>query len=105
MKILLVGSGGREHALAWKIAKSPRRTRRYGVFTAAAAAKAFLETFTAPYVIKADGLAAGKGVVIAQTRGAAEEAIDEMLGGQFGAAGARVVIEEFMAGEEASLFA
>jgi phosphoribosylamine--glycine ligase len=196
MNILLVGSGGREHALAWKIAQSPRLTRlvcapgnpgmaaqgelrpikatdvaglvalaqeiavdlvvigpesaveagladalaqagiacfgpsraagqlesskaftkafcdrhdlptaAYGVFAAPDAAKAFLTGFSAPYVIKADGLAAGKGVVIAQTRGEAEAAIDDMLGGGFGAAGARVVIEEFMAGEEASLFA
>jgi phosphoribosylamine--glycine ligase len=196
MNILLVGSGGREHALAWKIAQSPRLTRMvcapgnpgmaaqgelrpikatdvaglvalaqeiaadlvvigpesaveagladalaqagiacfgpsraagqlesskaftkafcdrhdlptaaYGVFETPEAAKAFLAGFSAPYVIKADGLAAGKGVVIAQTRGEAEAAIDDMLGGGFGAAGARVVIEEFMAGEEASLFA
>jgi phosphoribosylamine--glycine ligase len=196
MNILLVGSGGREHALAWKIAQSPlvKRlvaapgnpgvealcetrsvkatdieglvalaqeiaadlvvvgpesalevgladrlaelgvpcfgptaaaaqletskaftkqfcdrhglpTAAYGVFEDAALAKAFLNQFDAPYVIKADGLAAGKGVVIAEDRAAAEEAIDDMLGGRFGAAGARVVIEEFMTGEEASLFA
>ncbi len=196
MKILLVGSGGREHALAWKIAQSPLLTRLvsapgspgmaalgevravgvtdvagqvalaqeieadlvvigpesaveagladalaevgiacfgpsaaagqlesskaftkafcarhglptagYGVFETAAEAKAALDQFQAPYVIKADGLAAGKGVVIASSRTEAEAAIEDMLGGQFGAAGARVVIEEFMAGEEASLFA
>ena len=196
MKILLVGSGGREHALAWKIAQSPLLTRLvsapgsagmaalgevravgvtdvagqvalaqeiqadlvvigpesaveagladalaevgiacfgpsaaagrlesskaftkafcarhglptagYGVFETAAEAKAALDQFEAPYVIKADGLAAGKGVVIASSRTEAEAAIEDMLGGQFGAAGARVVIEEFMAGEEASLFA
>jgi phosphoribosylamine--glycine ligase len=196
MNILLVGSGGREHALAWKIAQSPlvKRlvaapgnpgmealcetrpvkatdvdglvalaqeiaadlvvvgpesalevgladrlaelgvpcfgptaaaaqletskaftkqfcdrhglpTAAYGVFEDAGQAKAFLNQFDAPYVIKADGLAAGKGVVIAEDRAAAEEAIDDMLGGRFGAAGARVVIEEFMTGEEASLFA
>ena len=196
MNILLVGSGGREHALAWKIAKSPLVTRlvcapgnpgmaevgevravkatdvdalvalageiaadlvvigpesaidagladalidagfacfgpskaagqlesskaftkafcdrhglptaAYGVFEEAAPAKAFLAQFSAPYVIKADGLAAGKGVVIAQSHAEAEAAIDDMLGGGFGGAGARVVIEEFMAGEEASLFA
>ncbi len=57
-------------------------------------------------MIKADGLAAGKGVIIAHTRAEAEKAIDDMLSGRvFGAAGGRVVIEEFMAGEEASLFA
>jgi phosphoribosylamine--glycine ligase len=80
-------------------------TARHGTFEDAAAAKAFLGQFTAPFVIKADGLAAGKGVVIAETRADADAAIDDMLGGKFGAAGARVVIEEFMAGEEASLFA
>jgi phosphoribosylamine--glycine ligase len=196
MNILLIGSGGREHALAWKIAQSPLLTRlvvapgnpgiaalcetravkvtdvdglvalaremaadlvvvgpesslevgiadrlaelgvpcfgptaaaaqletskaftkqftdrhglptaAYGVFEDAALAKAYLNQFDAPYVIKADGLAAGKGVVIATTRAEAEAAIDDMLGGRFGAAGARVVIEEFMTGEEASLFA
>ena len=196
MNILLVGAGGREHALAWKIAQSPLLTRlvcapgnpgmakvsetrnvaatdvagqvalaqeiaadlvvigpesavevgladaleklgipcfgpsaaagqletskaftkafcdrhglptaAYGVFEAPAPAKAFLDRFTAPYVIKADGLAAGKGVTIAQNRADAEAAIDDMLGGGFGAAGARVVIEEFLEGEIASLFA
>jgi len=196
MNILLVGSGGREHALAWKIAQSPLLTRlviapgnpgmealgelravgaadvpalvslareigadlvvvgpeaalevgladrlaeasipcfgataraaqlevskaftkdfcarhdlptaAYGVFETAPEARAFLDRFSAPYVIKADGLAAGKGVVIAQNRAEADAAIDDMLGGRFGQAGARVVIEEFMQGEEASLFA
>lgn len=80
-------------------------TAGYGVFDNAKAAKASLNRFDAPYVIKADGLAAGKGVVIAQTRAEAEAAVDNMLGGRFGTAGARVVIEEFMTGEEASLFA
>ena len=80
-------------------------TAAYGVFDAAAPAKAFLDQFTAPYVIKADGLASGKGVTIAATRAEAEAAIDDMLGGGFGAAGARVVIEEFLVGEIASLFA
>jgi len=196
MNILLVGSGGREHALAWKIAQSPLLTRlvcapgnpgmakiadtravaatdvaaqvalaqkmaadlvvigpesaveagladaleaagiacfgpskaagrletskaftkafcdrhhlptsAYGVFEAPAPAKAFLDRFSPPYVIKADGLASGKGVTIAETRAEAEAAIDDMLGGGFGAAGARVVIEEFLVGEIASLFA
>ena len=64
-----------------------------------------LDTFAAPFVLKADGLAAGKGVVIAATRAEAEAALADMFGGQFGAAGAEVVIEEFMEGEEASFFA
>jgi phosphoribosylamine--glycine ligase len=196
MNILLVGSGGREHALAWKIAQSPRLARlvaapgnpgiaglcetravgvtevealvalareieadlvvigpeaavaagladalaeagvpsfgptaragqlesskaftkgfadRHGLPTAAyavcedlAAARAALARFEAPFVVKADGLAAGKGVVIAATRAEAEAAVEDALGGRFGAAGARVVIEEFLEGEIGSLFA
>jgi phosphoribosylamine--glycine ligase len=196
MKVLLVGSGGREHALAWKIAQSPLLTRLvsapgnpgmaalgevraigatdvagqvalaqeigadlvvigpdaaveagvadamaevgipcfgptaaagrlesskaftkafcarhglptagYEVFGTAAEARAGLDRFEPPYVIKADGLAAGKGVIIAPGRAEAEAAIDDMLGGQFGRAGSRVVIEAFMTGQEASLFA
>ena len=196
MNILLVGSGGREHALAWKIAKSPRVTRlvaapgnpgmtrlaelrpvgatdvegllalareiaadlvvigpevsvaagladalqaaaipcfgptaqagqlesskaftkafadRYGLPTGAyevcetvESAKRALDRFTAPYVVKADGLAAGKGVVVAATRQEADAAVEDALGGRFGAAGARVVIEEFLDGEIGSLFA
>ena len=196
MKVLLVGSGGREHALAWKIAQSALLTRLvsapgnpgmaglgelrdvgatdvqgqvalaqeieadlviigpevaveagladalaevgipcfgptaaagrlesskaftkafcarhelptagYGVYQIPAEAKAALGRFEPPYVIKADGLAAGKGVIIAPSRAEAEAAIEDMLGGHFGQAGARVVIEEFMDGEEASLFA
>jgi phosphoribosylamine--glycine ligase len=196
MNILLVGSGGREHALAWKIAASPlvkrlvvapgnpgmeglaeRRpvkaddadgltalareiradlvvvgpevaleagladrlasvgipcfgpsakaarvetskaftkalcdkaeipTAGYGVYTDQASAKAALANYQAPYVIKADGLAAGKGVAIAQDRRDAEREIEAMFAGRFGPGGAKVVIEEFMTGEEASLFA
>ncbi len=196
MNILLVGSGGREHALAWKIKQSPLLTRlvcapgnpgmaaiaevrdikatevarlallaeeiaadlvvigpevaieagladaleaagipcfgptaaagrlesskaftkafcdrhhlptgRYRICDDAASAKAALAHFEPPYVVKADGLAAGKGVVIAQDRPAAEAAIDDAFGGGFGAAGARVVIEEFLEGEIGSLFA
>ena len=196
MNILLVGSGGREHALAWKIAQSPLLTRlvvapgnpgiaavaelravgptdvaglvalareiaaglvvigpessveagladalavagiacfgptahagqlesskaftkafcdrnglptsAYAVCESAAAAKTALDQFAPPYVVKADGLAAGKGVVIATERAEAEAAIDDAFGGRFGAAGARVVIEEFLEGEIGSLFA
>ncbi|WP_447909120.1 phosphoribosylamine--glycine ligase [Brevundimonas bullata] len=197
MNILLVGSGGREHALAWKIAQSPLVTRLvvapgnpgmakhaelrpefkvtdadglaalaremkadmvvvgpesalaegladrlnvagipcfgptakaaqletskafskaflqrhniptagYGVYEDTASAKAALNNYSAPYVIKADGLAAGKGVAISPDRKDAEAEIERMLGGRFGSAGSRVVIEEFMDGEEGSLFA
>ncbi len=79
-------------------------TAEYGRFTNADEAKAFLDKFSAPYVLKADGLAAGKGVVIAETREEAEASVDEMLSGQFGDASAELVIEEFMQGEEASFF-
>jgi len=196
MNILLVGSGGREHALAWKIAQSPLVKRlvaapgnpgmaqlaevrdvaatdvvgllalareiaadlvvigpelsvaagladalqaagiacfgptaaagqletskaftkafadRYGLPTAAyavaetvAEAKAALDRFEAPFVVKADGLAAGKGVVVAAKRAEADAAVEDALGGRFGAAGARVIIEEFLDGEIGSLFA
>ena len=80
-------------------------TSAYKVCESADEAKAALAGFKPPYVIKADGLAAGKGVVIAQDRAEAEAAIDDALGGRFGAAGARVVIEEFLEGEIGSLFA
>ena len=196
MKILLIGSGGREHALAWKIAASPLVTRlwcipgnagiaadaecvaldmsdhpaviafcktnavdfvvvgpdaaiaagmvddlnaagfkafgptkaagrlessknftkalcrandiptaAYEHFTDADAAKAYVRKQGAPIVVKADGLAAGKGVVVAMTEAEALSAVDMMFGGAFGASGAEVVIEEFMQGEEASFFA
>ena len=83
-------------------AKAP--TAAYGHFTEAEAAKAYVRDQGAPIVVKADGLAAGKGVIIAETVEAAEAAIDDMFGGAFGGAGAEVVIEEFMTGEEASFF-
>ena len=198
MNVLLLGSGGREHALAWKLAQSPRLDTlyaapgnpgiaehaelvrlnaadhgavvdfcrahviglvvigpeqplvdglgstlraariavfgptanaaqlegskaftkelcaRYGIPTAGfarvtaddmIAAREALGRFGLPVVLKADGLAAGKGVVIAQTAEEAEAALDEMFGGAFGAAGAEVVIEEFLTGEEVSVFA
>ncbi|ANK12435.1 phosphoribosylamine--glycine ligase [Erythrobacter neustonensis] len=196
MNILLLGSGGREHALSWKLAQSPSLTKLYaapgnpgiaeeaelvaldvtdhgaviafcaehaiglvvvgpeaplvdglsdslrtagvpvfgpsqaaaqlegskgftkdlcaraGIPTAGYVrthsldeARAALARFAAPYVLKADGLAAGKGVVIAETLAEAEDALADMFGGGFGEAGAQVVIEEFMAGEEASFFA
>jgi phosphoribosylamine---glycine ligase len=196
MNILLIGSGGREHALAWAIAKSPlverlliapgnpgtarhgtnlaldvadhaavvAACRREGIdlvvvgpeaplvaglvddlaaagipafgpsraaaqlegskaftkelcrerniptaafarFTDAATAKDYLRGQGAPIVVKADGLAAGKGVVVAETLAEAEAAVDAMLGGGLGAAGAEVVIEECLVGEEASFFA
>ncbi|ATG44040.1 phosphoribosylamine--glycine ligase PurD [Phaeobacter piscinae] len=79
-------------------------TAGYGHFTDAEAAKAHVRHHGAPTVVKADGLAAGKGVIIATTEAEAIAAIDDMFGGAFGGAGAEVVIEEFMEGEEASLF-
>jgi phosphoribosylamine---glycine ligase len=80
-------------------------TGAYGRFTDARSAKAYLAGQKLPIVIKADGLAAGKGVVIADTAAAAEKAVDACFAGAFGAAGAEVVIEEFLEGEEASFFA
>ena len=80
-------------------------TAAFGRFTDAQAAKAYLKKLSTPMVIKADGLAAGKGVVIAKTLGEAEATVDDMLAGRFGAASAEIVIEEFLEGEEASLFA
>jgi phosphoribosylamine---glycine ligase len=196
MNILLIGSGGREHALAWKLAQSPLAPKlfaapgnpgiarhaqlvdiaasdhravadfcgaetidlvvigpeqplvdgladtlraagiavfgpgreaarlegsksftkllcaRAGIPTARfaraqtrAEAEAELDLFDLPVVIKADGLAAGKGVIIAETAAEAEAALDHMFGGRFGEAGACVVVEEYMQGEEVSFFA
>lgn len=79
-------------------------TAGYARFTDAAAARAYVLEKGAPLVIKADGLAAGKGVIMGMTEAEALAGIDEIFGGAFGAAGAEVVIEEFMTGEEASFF-
>ncbi|ABI64920.1 phosphoribosylamine--glycine ligase [Maricaulis maris] len=78
---------------------------RYGTFSNAGEAKAFLDQFQPPYVLKADGLAAGKGVVIVSDRAEAEAEIDAFLSGKFGDASRTLVIEEFMDGEEVSIFA
>ncbi len=79
-------------------------TAAWARFTDAAAARAHVARTGAPIVVKADGLAAGKGVTVAMTEAEAVAAIDAALGGAFGEAGASVVIEEFMQGEEASFF-
>ena len=169
--VLLLGSGGREHALAWKISRSPMlgnfyalpgnpginalatgiegsvgdfdlivRTvvekeidlvvcgpedlegskdfakefmARHGIPTAAyrtftsdrkGEAMEFLRSLRPPYVIKADGLAAGKGVIISPSLQEAEAALDSIFGGRFGSAGAKVVIEEYLDGVEVSYF-
>ena len=87
--------------------------QRHGIPTAAyqtftgetlAEGKAFLKTLQPPYVLKADGLCAGKGVLILPTLEEAEKELEEMLGGMFGGASSRVVIEEFMSGIECSVF-
>src|SRR5580658_4921989 len=80
-------------------------TASYERFRAAAPAKAYIASHGAPIVVKADGLAAGKGVVVAQSVAEAQAAIDMMFGGTLGEAGGEVVIEEFLDGEEASFFA
>ena len=81
-------------------------TGKAETFTDAAAAKAALPAYGLPVVIKADGLAAGKGVIVAETVEQAEAAIDDMLvGNKFGVAGAEVLIEEFLHGEECSILA
>jgi phosphoribosylamine---glycine ligase len=81
-------------------------TAAYAEFAEAPAAKAYLKDQPLPIVIKADGLAAGKGVIIAETLVEAEQAVDDILvAGQFGEAGTKLIIEEFMEGEEISFFA
>jgi phosphoribosylamine--glycine ligase len=79
-------------------------TAAYARFTSTEPARAYIRAQGAPIVVKADGLAAGKGVIVAMSEAEALDAVDDMFGGEFGAAGAEVVIEEFMAGEEASFF-
>src|SRR5689334_396663 len=80
-------------------------TAAYERFKDGPAAKAYIRAHGAPIVVKADGLAAGKGVVVAQSEGEAEAAVDMMFSGGLGEAGAEVVVEEFLDGEEASFFA
>lgn len=85
------------------LAKHNIPTADYDVFTEIAPAHAYLDKVGVPIVIKADGLAAGKGVILADTMQEAKEAVTDMLAGnKFGDAGSRVVIEEFLVGEEAS---
>ncbi len=79
-------------------------TAAYARFAEAEPAKEYIRAQGTPIVVKADGLAAGKGVIVAMDEQTALDAIDDMFGGAFGGAGAEVVIEEFMEGEEASLF-
>jgi phosphoribosylamine--glycine ligase len=80
-------------------------TAAYGRFTDFESAKTFIEQGAAPVVVKADGLAAGKGVIIAQSRDEAIDAARDIFAGQFGEAGSELVIEEFLPGEEASYLA
>lgn len=80
-------------------------TARYKRFAAPGPAKLYADSLGQPVVIKADGLAAGKGVIVAESRCEAERAIDYMFEGGFGASGHQIVVEEFMEGEEASFFA
>jgi phosphoribosylamine---glycine ligase len=80
-------------------------TAAYARFEDAPAAKAYIRDQGPPIVVKADGLAAGKGVIVAQTKAEAEAAVDMMFGGGLGEAGGELVIEEFLDGEEASFFA
>ena len=80
-------------------------TAAYERFDNAEAAKAYIRSRGAPIVVKADGLAAGKGVIVAERVAEAEAAVDMIFGGAFGSAGAEVVVEDFLEGEEASFFA
>ncbi len=80
-------------------------TAAYGRFSDKASALAYLDTHPAPIVVKADGLAAGKGVIVAMSDAEARDAVEQIFSGAFGTAGAEIVIEDFMEGEEASFFA
>ena len=80
-------------------------TAAYKRFTDAGEAKSYIAAQGAPIVVKADGLAAGKGAIVCETVAEAEAAVDEILGGRFGEAGAEIVVEAFLEGEEASFFA
>ena len=80
-------------------------TAAFGRFTDREAARAYIRSVGAPIVVKADGLAAGKGVVVAESVAEAEAAVDAMMAGSLGAAGAEVVVEECLVGEEVSVFA
>src|SRR5574344_261631 len=111
--LAIFGPNAKAAALEGSKAFSKELMKKYNIPTAffkvcndLATAKAYVEEKGAPIVVKADGLAAGKGVVVAMTKEEALEAIDEMMGDhKFGAAGARLVLEEYMEGEEASLLA
>ncbi|MFM7406619.1 MAG: phosphoribosylamine--glycine ligase [Cuspidothrix sp.] len=97
-----------EASKAWAkalMAEAGVPTAKAAVFTESAPAKAYIQSEGAPIVIKADGLAAGKGVTVAQNITQAEEAIDAIFQGQFGAAGSSVVIEECLLGQEVSVLA
>ncbi|WP_035993010.1 phosphoribosylamine--glycine ligase [Leptolyngbya sp. KIOST-1] len=97
-----------EASKAWAkalMAEAGIPTARAAVFTDAAAALAYLDREGAPIVVKADGLAAGKGVTVAQTLEEATQAVNEVFSGRFGEAGRQVVIEEYMTGQEASVLA
>ncbi|HEY9762809.1 MAG TPA: phosphoribosylamine--glycine ligase [Trichocoleus sp.] len=97
-----------EASKAWSkalMAKAGIPTAKAEVFSEAAPALAYVRKQGAPIVIKADGLAAGKGVTVAQTLEEATAAIEEVFSGKFGAAGSQVVVEEFMTGQEASVLA
>jgi phosphoribosylamine--glycine ligase len=80
-------------------------TAAYARFKDAVAAKTYIRSHGAPIVVKADGLAAGKGVIVAQSEAEAEAAVDMMFGGGLGEAGGEIIVEEFLDGEEASFFA